>query len=87
MQVVGDLRQTPKGWFMVPVGMLTTQQREYVALHKAATTEVPDIYAVKLMHTVIHAMCGQNVPVSPLNGFTFDERPWLPHEGAKICGI
>lgn len=39
-QVMGALRQTAKGWFMVPVGMLTTQQREYVALHKAAGTEV-----------------------------------------------
>lgn len=39
-QVVGSLRQTAKGWFMVPVGMLTTQQREYTALHKAAGTEV-----------------------------------------------
>ena len=41
MQVVGDLRQTPKGWFLVPVGQLTTQQREYTALHRAAATEVP----------------------------------------------
>jgi hypothetical protein len=40
-QVVGDLRQTPKGWFLVPVGQLTTQQREYTALHRAAATEVP----------------------------------------------
>jgi hypothetical protein len=39
-QVVGDLRQTPKGWFLVPVGQLTTQQREYTALHRAAATEV-----------------------------------------------
>lgn len=41
VQVVGDLRQTPKGWFLVPVGQLTTQQREYTALHRAAATEVP----------------------------------------------
>lgn len=46
LQVVGDLRQTPKGWFLVPVGQLTTQQREYTALHRAAATEVPLLHIV-----------------------------------------
>lgn len=45
-QVVGALRQQPKGWFMVPVGPLITQQREYIALHKAAGSEVSYHYRI-----------------------------------------
>jgi len=44
--VVGALRQQPKGWFLVPVGPLITQQREYIALHKAAGSEVSYYYRV-----------------------------------------
>ncbi len=40
MQAVGAMRISPKGWFVVPVGAQITSQREYVALHKAGSSQV-----------------------------------------------
>ena len=61
-QVRGELRTAPKGWFLVPVGPLITQQREYAALHKAAASEVGWRFA---LHSAPTSLVISITPVGP----------------------